>query len=58
MGDRHMFFTTKDREPQIASTVDDLGDSYTRDITINELRNVSDIRGPRSIRRILMVGRF
>ena len=53
-----MFFTTKDREPQIASTVDDFGDSYTRDITIDEIRNVRDIRGPWSIMRILMVGRF
>ena len=38
-----MFFTTKDREQHIASTVDDFGDSYTRDITIDELSNVWNI---------------
>ena len=44
MSDRHMFYTMKDREPHIASTIDKFGDSYTRDNTINELRNARNIR--------------
>ncbi|KAL4741955.1 DNA ligase 4 [Aspergillus similis] len=38
----HMFFTTKDKEEVVANSLDQFNDSYARDITIEELRNLLD----------------
>lgn len=40
-----MFFTTKDKEEIVAGSLDQFNDSYARDITVEELRNVSAVRG-------------
>jgi DNA ligase-4 len=39
-----MFFTTKDKEEIVADSLDQFNDSYSRDITVEELRNVSAVR--------------
>lgn len=36
-----MHFTTKDDVEMIAANVDEYGDSYCRDVTVNSLRKVS-----------------
>ena len=38
---RHIFFATKDREEEAAANVDRFNDSYARDTTKEELRDVS-----------------
>ncbi|KAF2102458.1 DNA ligase 4 [Rhizodiscina lignyota] len=40
MEPRHMFFTTEDDGPQIKSNTDEFGDSYARDVTVDELREI------------------
>ncbi|KAL4866354.1 hypothetical protein BDV12DRAFT_173099 [Aspergillus spectabilis] len=37
---RHMFFTTKDKEEEIASNLDQFNDSYARNTTVEELRDL------------------
>lgn len=37
---KHMFFTTEDSKELIQSNTDEYGDSYTRDVTIEELRHM------------------
>ncbi|KAL4748398.1 DNA ligase 4 [Aspergillus terricola var. indicus] len=39
---RHMFFMTKDKEEVVAASLDQFNDSYARDITVEELRNLLD----------------
>lgn len=41
---RHMFFTREDRKEQIASNVDRFMDSYARDTTVEELKEVCNYR--------------
>lgn len=43
---RHMFFTTEDRRDEIADNVDVYNDSYTRDVTPEELRTILDAAKP------------
>lgn len=38
--DRHMFFTMKDKEEEIAANVDKYMDSYARDTNVDELNEV------------------
>ena len=37
---RHMFFTTAESESRIEGAVDEYGDSFARDITVEELKEV------------------
>jgi len=37
---RHMFFTKQDRQDEIARNVDRYSDSYARDVTVAELKEV------------------
>lgn len=37
---RHMFFMTEDKEEEVAANVDKFMDSYARDTTVNELKDV------------------
>lgn len=37
---RHMFFTMEDQDEQFSANVDPFMDSYTRDTTIDELKDV------------------
>lgn len=37
---RHMFFTTVESEPRIKSSVDEHDDSFARDTTVDELKEV------------------
>lgn len=40
MASRHMFFVTEDREDEITANVDKFADSYARDTTMDELKDV------------------
>ncbi|KAL4802274.1 ATP dependent DNA ligase domain-containing protein [Aspergillus unguis] len=42
---RHMFFTTKDKEETISANIDHFNDSYTRNTTIEELRDLLEQMG-------------
>ncbi|KAL4785557.1 hypothetical protein BJX76DRAFT_355949 [Aspergillus varians] len=42
---RHMFFTTKDKEETILNNLDQFNDSYARDTTIEELRDLLEQMG-------------
>ena len=44
MSCRHMLFITEQAKETISASVDRYGDSYTRDVTVNELKQVSLIR--------------
>ena len=35
-----MFFTTKESESRIEGAIDQYGDSFARDVTVNELKEV------------------
>ena len=37
---RHMFFTTAESEPRIEDAVDEYGDSFARDVSVDELKEV------------------
>lgn len=37
---RHMFFMTEDNEEEVAANVDKFMDSYARDTTVEELKDV------------------
>ena len=37
---KHMFFTKEDSKELIQSNIDEYGDSYTRDVTVEELRQI------------------
>ena len=37
---RHMFFTTAQSEPRIEDAVDEYGDSFARDVSVDELQEV------------------
>jgi hypothetical protein len=37
---RHMFFMTEEKEEEVAANVDKFMDSYARDTTVNELKDV------------------
>lgn len=37
---RHMFFMTEDKEEEVAANVDKFMDSYARDTTADELKDV------------------
>lgn len=37
---RHMFFMTEDKEEEVAANVDKFMDSYARDTTVDELKDV------------------
>ena len=39
-GDRHMFFTTTESESRIKGAIDEYGDSFSRDVTVDELKEV------------------
>ncbi|KAL2221804.1 putative DNA ligase [Thermoascus aurantiacus ATCC 26904] len=43
---RHMFFTREDQKEQIASNVDRFMDSYARDTTVEELKEILNQMGP------------
>ncbi|KAL3495196.1 ATP dependent DNA ligase domain-containing protein [Aspergillus germanicus] len=47
---RHMFFTTKDKEEDVAGNIDQFNDSYARDTTVEELQNLLKQmgKGPKS----------
>jgi len=36
-----MFFTTKDKQESVSASIDQFKDSYARDTTVEELRDVS-----------------
>lgn len=38
--DRHMFFTTEDSKQKLEDGIDEYGDSFARDVSINELQEV------------------
>ena len=38
--DRHMFFATAESESRIEGAIDQYGDSFARDVTVNELKEV------------------
>lgn len=44
---RHMFHIIEKDKEQIESNVDEYGDSYVRDVTVDELKDVSKINLPR-----------
>ena len=41
---RHMFFTTAGKQEEVDSNVDQFNDSYTRNTTTDELKDVSTIK--------------
>ena len=40
---RHMFFTTAESESRTEGAVDEHGDSFARDITVEELKEVREL---------------
>ena len=42
---RHMFFTTAESEPRIEDAVDEYGDSFARDVSVDELQEVLGLLG-------------
>ena len=40
ISNRHMFWTTKDQEEEVNTSVDRFSDSYARDTTVDELKGV------------------
>ena len=45
---RHMFFVVPEDEENIKKNVDEFGDSYSRDVGVDELRNIFESMGKRS----------
>ena len=39
---KHMFFTTPDSEPRVEAAIDEYNDSFARDVTIDELKQIFD----------------
>ena len=48
---RHIFFTTAESEPRIEGVEDEYGDSFARDLTVGELKEVQGLSFPVNIPR-------